>query len=243
VGGIGVLAPDEEGVGAVAETDTLTLELPASALIEIFEDQFSILHHVMREVCRQVIGLFRRPGVDPPFPPPQTSPVVPGRELDLVERIFLVRRYAPFKHASVNALAELSRGLTEARFEPGDALWHEGEPASWVSLLVTGTVTCVLPGGRRFRAGPGAPLGALESVAEWPRWYEPVTETPVVALHGNIQGLLDVFEDNFAMAMDYLAVMARLLALAHERTVASEESRPRLYAGTEMSTVDAESPA
>jgi hypothetical protein len=46
-------------------------------------------------------------------------------------------------------------------------------------------------------------------MAERPRWFTASTETKVTALQGNIEGLIDVFEDNFEMAMDYLAVMAR----------------------------------
>jgi hypothetical protein len=41
-----------------------------------------------------------------------------------------------------------------------------------------------------------------------PRFYEAVTETPVVALR-HMGVLVDVFEDNFDMAMDYLAVIAQ----------------------------------
>jgi hypothetical protein len=36
-----------------------------------------------------------------------------------------------------------------------------------------------------------------------------VTETPLIALQGNAEALIDVFEDNFEMAMDYLAMVAR----------------------------------
>jgi nitroimidazol reductase NimA-like FMN-containing flavoprotein (pyridoxamine 5'-phosphate oxidase superfamily) len=49
----------------------------------------------------------------------------------------------------------------------------------------------------------------MEAVSASPRWYEAVTETPLVALQGSAEALIDVFEDNFEMAMDYLAMVAR----------------------------------
>jgi len=47
VGPFHVLARDERGLGAVAETDTLALELSADTIVDIFEDNFAILHHVI----------------------------------------------------------------------------------------------------------------------------------------------------------------------------------------------------
>ncbi len=223
VGGMGVFVREDVGVGAKADTNTLVLELEAEALFDILEDDFLVLHHVLREVCRQVRDISLQPGVAPfaGFPPAAAgSPAaVPSHELDLVEKILVLRRYVPFKRGSVNALAELSRQLMETRFEPGGTLWQVGEASGWVSLLVEGTVEAQLADGRRFRVGPGAPLGALESLAEVPRWYTPAAETPVVTLSGSIQGLIDMFEDNYDMAMDYLAVMAKMMISGLEASV------------------------
>ena len=59
-----------------------------------------------------------------------------------------------------------------------------------------------------FRAGPGFPLGALEAVGQVPRWYEARALTPVVGLQAQTDVLVDLFEDSFEMAMDYLALVA-----------------------------------
>jgi len=212
VGGAAMFARDAEGLSAVAETDTLTLEVEADAALEIFEDHFPILQHVLREVCRWLLDLVARL----PSPlyreifPPFAAPRVPIADLDLVERILFLRQVSPFAESSINALAELSRGMAEVAFAPGTRLWDEGEAAGTVLLLVSGTMNCTARGGEAvFTGGPGAPLGAVESMAERPRWYTATTATKVTALQGNVEGLIDVFEDNFEMAMDYLAVMAR----------------------------------
>jgi CRP-like cAMP-binding protein len=225
-----LLSRDEQGVGAVAETDTLALELPTERLVEIFDDNFAILHHVIREVSRQIVEhvikvpasvtLLAAQAEDAPTPP---------RELDLVERIFFLRRSPVFTRASISALAQLSRGFTEVRVPAGTRLWREGEATGWASLIVSGHVRCTSSRGHAFRPGPGTPLGALDAVAEVPRWFDAVTETPVIALQGNMQTLFDVFEDNFDMAMDYLAVMAHWLLVILDRSLASKDRLQRVY--------------
>jgi len=59
-----------------------------------------------------------------------------------------------------------------------------------------------------FHAGPGFPLGALEAVAQVPRWYEARALSPIVGLQTQTDVLVDLFEDSFDMAMDYLALVA-----------------------------------
>ncbi|HEY2945390.1 MAG TPA: cyclic nucleotide-binding domain-containing protein, partial [Vicinamibacteria bacterium] len=212
VGGAGIFARDPEGLSAVAETDTLALELEMDTTLEIFEDHFSILHHVLREVCRWLLDLVGRlpPSLYGDIFPRFEAPLAPAGDLDLVERILFLRQVSPFARSSINALAELSRGMAEISFPPGTRLWDEGEASGTVLLLVSGAITGTARGGAAtFTLEPGLPLGAVESMAERPRWFTATTLTKVTALQGSIEGLIDVFEDNFDMAMDYLAVMAR----------------------------------
>lgn len=220
VGGLGLLARDPEGIGAEALTDVFALELEADALVELCEDHFSILHHILRETCGQLIDLQLRSPRSPILAGdgvPRFTPLAPAsRDLDLVERIFLLRQAPPFRRSSINALAELSRFLTEVRFDAGLTLWREGDPASWLLLVVNGSVACSPASGHVFHLGPREPLGVLESLAGRSRWFEAVTETKVVALQGQPEGVIDVFEDNLEMAMDYLAVMSRWLLAAVE---------------------------
>ena len=60
-----------------------------------------------------------------------------------------------------------------------------------------------------------------------PRLYRAVTQSPVVALQGNVENLIDSFEDNFEMAMDYLAVMSQwLLELLERYAIAKAAADP-----------------
>lgn len=209
IGTIGILARDPEGMRAEAETDAVVLEIDGDAFLELLEDHFSILRHVLREFCRDSIDVWSRVPESPLLPSTPSVTARPQRALDFVERILLLRQGA-FARSSVNALSELSRGLTELRFEAGTTLWTEGEPAGTILLGVDGVVECISARrGFTFRSGSGQALGALEALAEVSHWYDAVAETPFVALSGHVDGLLDVFEDNFEMALDFLGTISR----------------------------------
>jgi CRP-like cAMP-binding protein len=221
VGGLGLFARDPDGAQVTAAADSLALELDADTLLEVFEDRFQILHHVLRDISRQLIDLVVRLRLDPAARVPDCRlPGDPNHELDIVERIFFLRQMHVFQRASINALAELSRALNQVHFEPGVTLWREGELAPGLYLILSGTVRASSESrGLLFRPGPGFPLGANEAVGEVPRWYEAVTETRLAVLQGNAEALIDVFEDNFEMAMDYLAVLSQgLLEILESRT-------------------------
>ena len=233
VGGIGVLARDEEGIHAVAEADTLTLEIGGDALFELMEDQFSVFHHVLREVCLQMIGVVSRfPAALEALPPVgAASPGGWARDLDLVGRIMFLRESPFFARAPINALAELSRGMAEVRFDTGQTVWTAGEASGWVLVMLDGYLSCTTPTGYRFRLGPGTPPGGLEATADAPRWYTGVAETPILALHGRMEWILDLFEDNFDMGADYLAVLAKRLLELMEASSEPDDAGLQLMYG------------
>jgi hypothetical protein len=86
-------------------------------------------------------------------------------------------------------------------------------------------------------AGAGWPLGALEAIGGTTRWYEPVTETPVVGLSGDVETLYDVLEDNFDMAMAYLSTMGRAWLRAMERIADTHPELLKQFFGTESMTL------
>jgi CRP-like cAMP-binding protein len=106
-------------------------------------------------------------------------------------------------------------------------------------MVVSGEVTCTTPGGVPRNLGPGTPLGSIEATAEMPRWYTAVTRTQITALNGPIDGLIDVFEDNFGMAMDYTALMARWLMDTFEHLKYGDAALARLY-GCEVENAKAD---
>jgi CRP-like cAMP-binding protein len=209
LGGLPLLARGAMGSMAVAERETLTLEVDADAVAEVLEDRFPILQHLLRELSRQGLVLLQELKVDPSriYPEPRLPPLADGA-LDLVDRLLLLRAMTVFQRSSITALAELARTMASVSFAAGTVLWREGEPAPGMLVLLSGRVQALPSRGAPFEARPGFPLGALEAVAQVPRWYEARTLTPVTALSAQTDVLIDLFEDNFEMAMDYLAAVA-----------------------------------
>jgi len=105
----------------------------------------------------------------------------------------------------------LAMALKEERIEAGRTLWRVGDNTGVSYIILKGTVRCTLANGTHFRAGPGYPLGNLESQALAPRWYEAVTETPVLALCASVDTFIDVLEDHFTLALDFLSTLSRNL--------------------------------
>jgi CRP-like cAMP-binding protein len=224
IGVIGLLARAAEGFEAIAVTDTLTLEIDADTLSDVFDDHFSIYHHLLQGVARRSLEDRRLLAADGGYSSVSGQcRVLPARPLDLVERIFFLRRAMPLGRSSVTALADLARRVTEVHLPPGARLWSQGDPSGAMMLLVSGWVECVVDGGRqRFRFGPGASVGSLDSLAGVPRWYEPTTEEKLVALRLSAQDLLDVLEDHTQVATELMAVVAGdALEVAERRRAAT----------------------
>jgi len=218
VGLLSLLARDPTGVDAIAETDVLALESDADAVLEVFEDHFTILSRVLQQMAGLALDLLQEMSdFDLLRTLKRADADALPREPDLVERILILRRASPFVHGSVSALAELSQQLTHVTYPPGVRLWEIGEPAGSVLITLAGSGDGTLADGRRFEIGPGLPLGAMESLAERPRWYSVTTRTRLDALHGSVEALSDVFEDNPDMAFDYLAVICRTIVRVADR--------------------------
>jgi CRP-like cAMP-binding protein len=224
VGVLGLLARTDAGVEAVTVTAARTLEIGADALLDLFEDHFSILQHVMSGVASLVLDK-RRQILLAGAPEPKSEPTIArSHPLDFVERIFFLRRALPRGFTSVAALAGIARRATELRLEPGALLWSQGDQADAVVIPVSGSIVCVVDGGtHRFRCGPGVFVASSEALAGAPHWYEARVDTTLLALRVSIEDLIDVFDDHFELAMEMLALMARdLLEVAETAAIEAE---------------------
>jgi CRP-like cAMP-binding protein len=219
----GIISRDALGLGAVATTDVLALELDRETLVDIFEDFFPFLLEAIKESSRRHLDFIRRMRhVPDPLQAIDSEPFSFER-LDFVERLlFLKMPGGPFERSSVDALAEVAQRTRYRSIEPGVTLWSEGERAGEACLIVRGTIACSSSrddGPVRFRAGRGIAIGALESIAGQPRWHDAVAETRAEVLEYQVDDLIDVFEDNVEMAMDFLAWVSSDALNLIERTL------------------------
>jgi CRP-like cAMP-binding protein len=226
IGFLPLMARMADGFKVVAHGPTRTLEADADAVYELLEEQFDLLIHVMRDTAHMLLlELQRTPHIlFQHMQQAAASIAIPSRPLDVVERIFLLRRMTPFRATSIDALALLSRSFVEQRFAAGETLWRAGDPSGAVVVLVAGKLEALVRKGDEVtRFDPGATVGGIESMAGEPRWFDLVTKTPAVILRGRSSGLIEVFEDNHDMARDFLAMSANaLVAIWDARTLSGD---------------------
>jgi CRP-like cAMP-binding protein len=239
IGYMAMIARAPGGSGAVAETDVRAFEMDREAMQEVFEDHSAVLLEAIRLVATGLVGEMKsRP--PPPGPMGVSGPdaafIDPGRSLDLVERIFFLRKMRAFSTSNVNALAELSQRMVERRFAAGEVAWKPGDVADHVLMVVSGKVELVHGETGRVQVfGPGSPIGGAESMAGHKRWNTFRAVEPTLALRGAREEMLDVFEDNLDVAQDFLAVLAGVLLRYWDQRASDEGASPseRLAASTQ----------
>jgi CRP-like cAMP-binding protein len=210
VGMLGLIARLDEGVAAVARTETLTLTINADTLVDILEDHFRILRHLLRALCTLSMENRRKYGNAALLEPARESMVARSvTELDLAQRIFCLRATAPFARSRIASLATLARQAKDASFDRGEKLWDVGDPGLTALMIVSGTVAGASEdAAQRFRFEPGSYPGLLEAIARVPLWYSAVAETPVTALRIDAEDIIDILEDSAETALEFMAVVA-----------------------------------
>lgn len=202
------LANVKDGIDAIAEKDVLALEMPSLALLEILEDHFSFyltmvqsLSQILHDKLPNTVdgGIKRRWDRDL---------ILPDRPLDIVERIVLLRRSPILKDVGLETIANLASDLSEKKYKANNQLWKVGDSSENFVIVLSGRIRCTTPNGKHFLAEGGHFMGAIESFALKPYWYDAVAETSVTVFEGATSNFLDALEDNFEMAMTFLGSIA-----------------------------------
>ncbi|MGM0576660.1 MAG: Crp/Fnr family transcriptional regulator [Myxococcota bacterium] len=229
VGDLAMLSRAEEHLEWRAERDTLALELKGAMLLELFEEHFAIFTHVLARLAGRAVDLLRE-GAGPlrfPETPFDSGAVSTHDGLDLVERILVVRRL-PAIAFPVDVLVDLATHLEEVRFEEGDVLWEAGDGADDALIIADGALRGEQPGRRRAIAWePGSIMGILEALAGRPRWYTARATKRGMGLRASRETLVDVFEDDVALAREVVGYLAARVLELLERTVTEPASTAR----------------
>jgi CRP-like cAMP-binding protein len=211
LGFLGIMAQSDGTYDAICDEDVRTFEVAADALSDLLEDQFEFLYATLRYMAdRLYYDLQELPG-EALGSATELDPKLPERPLDVVERIWVIRGYSGFKKTNLNALASLCQECEEVRIEPGTRLWSSGDPAPYTFLLVRGTIGCVSSRGTQFRYGPNTAIGGVDAVADKPRWYSATAETKVLGLRVMSDRFVDLLENDFSLASNFLASLASAL--------------------------------
>lgn len=226
-GGLASLTTEPVSYRAVAGVDTVTLELSRDDMEEVFEDNFPIFFGVLRVMARMLVASRRKLG-DGAGRLPTECLLSPGElsDLGLVERILVLRRSMDFAGEEIETLAELAQEAEDVDLPSGRTLWKVGDAADHAIVLIDGAIRCKSDEGHRFSFGPGAVVGSIDALCGDARWYAAVTDGRVRALRVRAQALLDAIEDNMAVGMNLLRVIARGIREIAERISLTEAERP-----------------
>lgn len=220
IGAQGLFLRVADGVAATALTPVVALELPVAAMLEIMEDNFEILLHAIRLEAVQLLEAQDRLPAERMVPhrAVDLAWVERPEQLDLVERILLLRQLPEFARASVDAMAEVARNLSQVRYEAGETIWKRGEPSGPMLFILDGVALATRhrpPSTVRYDCG--ASVGVIYSLAGHARSHTLVAESTVTALACHADVLLDVFEDNFEMAIAFIGALTRQRGLIGQR--------------------------
>ncbi len=219
VGFMSFIARNAGGTSAIAESFVEALEVQAYAMSEIFEDHFPVLLNTIRGVAQRLIEE-NKVTPPPPYVPPthRFDAAIGDQPLGIVERIYLLRRMGAFSDANVNSLATLARKMVELRRPAGEVLWRQGERADHWYVVVKGMLDVTWNDGKFVRkVGPGYVMGGAESLSSLPRWNDLVAAEPVLVLRGTRDGLIDLFEDDHELGLNFMSMLATMLVTMWDR--------------------------
>jgi CRP-like cAMP-binding protein len=183
---------------AIAKVATRTLELPASDVSELLEDNFGLMLSSLRELTRRMLRLKAAP--------PRVSEPTRG-PLGLVERLILLRQHQPFAVARLQALAMLANNSDELHWPRGVEIVHEGEPATDGYIIIDGALRT----SRGDTIGPGVQVGQLETLAGAQYASTIETTSDVRALRSSGTAVIDMLEDHTDIGLAMIASFARAL--------------------------------
>ncbi len=118
------------------------------------------------------------------------------------------------------------------RVPAGTRLWIIGDDALRGFHVVHGVVAC--HGEKRsFRMGPRSVIGVLDANGGLPRSYSAVAETDIVGLRTDSDQFLDLLEDNYSLAMNFMKFSARRVLNMSVRLAEAEIARTGSFEAAE----------
>ncbi len=204
---------EQRAPGAVAVSETQTLEIPAEVITIAAHERFDIARNSVRLIAAELLA---RRGQLPIAPGGDDEPPIGvhrPRNLTLVEKMISIRQVPAFANANFDAIAELAKHARDLRFQPGDTLWQIGDPAPWSIRIDYGRVACSNEKGERVVVGGGYTLGAMDGVAGARRAYSATALTEVIGMEIRSAVQLAVLEVHPTLARELRKNLARLLVM------------------------------
>ena len=207
LGFLSVAAQDAEGVRAEVLEPSRLLELPADAIEELRDSNFSYGRNALRNLARNLLDL--RGSL------PSREGFVRGRDrfewptpLSLVDRLRFYRRKGLLASVSMEAVVDLARAVEEVPLVEGQVLWERGAPPDYAVRIVHGRVRCATDESE-VEVGDDFALGVLELLSDEPRRYRATVSESGRGLRFSAHSFLGVLEVHRGVLQELMALFAR----------------------------------
>jgi CRP-like cAMP-binding protein len=223
LGVLAVLAGERPALVAVEESTTL--EIRRAPLLAVLGDEFEVWLATLRHVCARTP---RGELFGPHDAGAEVAAVRPAADpADLADRIATLRRFAPLAVLGIHALGEIAGELDELAVARGHVLWECGAATSHVLAITAGVVRCTAPGEPARDVGAGTLLGLTEALCAGRFGHRAEARSAVRALRIDVDGFVDVLEDDPEAGVELLGSIARgaLRAAAPGRAATAPQRR------------------
>jgi CRP-like cAMP-binding protein len=216
---------------ATATRDTHLLRQSAGDWLDMLEDNFEMTRAGVQGLAAGVHRLRLELGrIGPEHDGARSISHTDARRLDLVERVFALRKVDLFTGADVQALMSLAEIAREVEFAPGEAVFARGGSNEALVLVLAGQVTVSdAESTRRDAFGPYELVLGSAAVSAEDLGYQARADTAVRVLRIGHEDYFDVMEEHFLLArsaMKALAIERELLMNERGRRAASASPEP-----------------
>lgn len=210
-GAVGILAlmgDCEMPYDVIAREEVVALSIDTDFFRETFEDNFDVALEIMGSLAVNLAA--RRKDLPADLQQPMVFPahLARARELGLVERMLIIRRFDLFGPGALTGLTEVAQHFVEETHEPGHVLYRAGDHADMFYLILSGTLRLDWPDGPE-EVGVGSPFSNIETLGALPRGATATAKERVRLLRVPFETLVDVFEDHTEMMLAIIAQLGR----------------------------------
>lgn len=129
--------------------------------------------------------------------------------LTLIEKVFLLRKVAPFRTLNLDALLPIADKLLQSHFNAKELLFSVGEESHRIYFIVQGAIRLYTPRKQREKTlGPEECFGDEALFAEKPRGYSATSLEASCLLSLSRTHLLTVVAEFPSVALGFLALYA-----------------------------------
>jgi CRP-like cAMP-binding protein len=131
--------------------------------------------------------------------------------LTTVEKVIFLKSVDIFSHATIEELGKIAALTEEVHFDPGQAIYREGEPTDAIYLVLKGRVAVEANGRILRKIGEGQAFGTVAALDRNPAIHTVKAIDRVHALKLNAQDFDDILSLDFDLVRAVFHALCRLI--------------------------------